>query len=216
MARKENNIHYIYKTTCNVTGKYYIGMHSTNKLEDGYMGSGKRLRYSINKYGKENHTKEILEYLHSRETLAKREREIVNKELIKEYLCMNLIVGGEGGRGFTSEEQKLNAIKSNEKQKLLREDPKWVDNKSNSLSKSIKKAHEDGKMKTWKDNYDWNGKTQSEETKRLISEKRKGTGMGETNSQYGTCWITKEGNNKKIKKEEFETYLNDGWLKGRK
>lgn len=215
MAKKENNIHYIYKTTCNVTGKYYVGMHSTNNLDDGYMGSGKRLRYSIRKYGVENHTKEILEYYPTREELAKREREIVNKELIKEYLCMNLIVGGEGGRGFTSEEQKLNAIKSNEKQKILREDPEWVKKKSVLLSNSIKKAYEEGKIDRYV-NYDWNGKTHSEETKQLISEKRKGTGLGETNSQYGTCWITKDGANKKIKKEDLDTYLNEGWIQGRK
>jgi hypothetical protein len=59
-------------------------------------------------------------------------------------------------------------------------------------------------------------KTHSDETKKLISEKRKGTGLGETNSQYGTCWITKDGTNKKIKQEELETYLNEDWLKGRK
>jgi len=26
---------------------------------------------------------------------------------------------------------------------------------------------------------------------------RKGTGIGDKNSQFGTCWITKEGENKK-------------------
>lgn len=46
--------HYIYKTTCTITSKFYIGMHSTDNLEDGYVGSGKRLWYSINKHGKEN------------------------------------------------------------------------------------------------------------------------------------------------------------------
>jgi hypothetical protein len=49
-----------------------------------------------------------------------------------------------------------------------------------------------------------------------MSETSKGMGVGETNSQYGTCWITKEGINKKIKKEDLETYQLDGWLKGRK
>jgi hypothetical protein len=215
MAKKENKIHYIYKTTCNVTGKYYVGMHSTNNLDDGYMGSGKRLRYSIRKYGVENHIKEILEYYQTREELSKREREIVNKELIKEYLCMNLIVGGEGGRGFTSEEQKLNAIKSNEKQKLLREDPEWVVRKANRMSVTNKQQYEEGKREK-KYFHDWNGKNHSEESKQLMSENKKGTGIGETNSQYGTCWITKDGINKKIKKEDLETYLNEGWVKGRK
>ena len=48
-----------------------------------------------------------------------------------------------------------------------------------------------------------------------MSECRKGTGIGEANSQHGTCWITKEGINKKIKKETLDTYLNEGWVKGR-
>lgn len=213
MARKKANIHYIYKTTCNVTGRWYIGMHSTYSLDDGYMGSGKRLRYSIRKYGVENHTKEILEFFENREELIKREVEIVTKELVDDPMCMNLREGGTGG--FSIEQQRLNAIKSNNKQKLLRDDLDWVNKKSEALSKSIKKAYEDGKIDRCI-NYNWNGKNHSEETKQLISEKRKGTGVGETNSQYGTCWITKDGVNKKIKKEDLETYLNEGWVKGRK
>jgi hypothetical protein len=213
MARKQRNIHYIYKTTCNVTGRYYVGMHSAYNLEDSYMGSGKRLRYSIRKHGVENHTKEILEFLATREELVLREIEIVTKELVENPMCMNLREGGTGG--FSSEQQKFNAIKSNEKQKFLREDAEWVNKKSESLSKAIKKAYEDGKIDR-NVNYDWNGKTHSEETKQLISEKRKGTGLGETNSQYGTCWVTKDGINKKIKKENLETYLNESWVKGRK
>ena len=97
MARKKPHIHYIYKTTCNVTQRYYIGMHSTTNIEDGYLGSGKRLRYSIRKYGKENHTKEILEFLRTREELVIRESEIVDKILISDKMCMNLCVGGQGG-----------------------------------------------------------------------------------------------------------------------
>ena len=86
MARKQKNIHYLYKTTCLVTKRYYIGMHSTCNLEDGYIGSGTRLRRSIRKYGVENHIKEVLEYFATRELLAKRESEIVTSNLIKEDL----------------------------------------------------------------------------------------------------------------------------------
>src|ERR1035437_9128301 len=67
--------HFIYKTTCLVNGKYYIGMHSTDNLEDGYMGSGTRVCRSIKKYGRENFKIEIIEFLSDRENLKIRERE---------------------------------------------------------------------------------------------------------------------------------------------
>lgn len=35
------------------------------------------------------------------------------------------------------------------------------------------------------------------------------------NSQYGTCWITNGETNKKVKKEELDFYVSDGWHKGR-
>jgi hypothetical protein len=58
--RKQHNYHYIYKTTCTITGKYYVGMHSSSNLEDGYIGSGKKLWNSVRKHGRENHIIEIL------------------------------------------------------------------------------------------------------------------------------------------------------------
>ena len=97
MPRKQHKYHYIYKTTCSVTGRWYIGMHSTHNLEDEYIGSGKRLWLSINKHGRDAHTKEILEFLPNRESLKAREKELVNESLLTDPLCMNLQIGGGGG-----------------------------------------------------------------------------------------------------------------------
>ena len=213
MARKSNNIHYIYKTTCNVTGKWYVGMHSTINENDGYMGSGKILRYSIRKYGVDNHTKEIVEYCDTRETLVLREIELVTKELISDGFCMNLKEGGSGG--FSSEEHKLKFIESAKKtqiQNLLAKDEKLREKHNELSSINMKKLNLDGKVK-----YDnRKGTNLSEKHKKLLSELKKGQGTGESNSQYGTCWMTKEGVNKKVKKEDIDTWTNEGWVKGRK
>jgi hypothetical protein len=188
-------------------------MHSTCDIDDNYLGSGTILRHSIRKYGVENHTKEILEFLPSREDLVIREREIVNKELISDGKCMNLKEGGYGGGGFWNEEHKIKCHngasewqKNNWKNNDFRDKIKIV------LLENVKKAHKDGKFKY--NNFE--GKKHTKETIKKMSKSSKGVGVGETNSQYGTCWITKEGINKKIKKEELETYLKEGWVKGRK
>ena len=49
----------IYKTTNKLNGKVYIGQDKNNN--PSYYGSGKKLKYAIKKYGKENFTKEVLE-----------------------------------------------------------------------------------------------------------------------------------------------------------
>lgn len=38
---------------------------------------------------------------------------------------------------------------------------------------------------------------------------------GPRNSQFGTCWVTNNQENKKIRKEDLEQWLNNGYRKGR-
>lgn len=97
---KNKKYHIIYKTTCNVTGKWYIGMHSTDNLEDGYQGSGTHLWFSIRKHGKEAHTTEILEHCIDRASLILREKELVNEDTLKQAMCMNLMMGGSADPEF--------------------------------------------------------------------------------------------------------------------
>jgi len=216
MGRKKPHIHYIYKTTCNVTNRYYIGMHSTTNLEDGYLGSGKRLRYSIRKYGKENHTKEILEFLPTREDLVIRESEIVDNILLEDVLCMNLRLGGQGG--FISEEQqKHRSICGNKKlNEKLKNDENFKNNFKKSVSEGLRKAYEKGvRLKKINENYSWVGKKHKPQTIEKFKQIRADlkSQSGNKNSQFGTCWITNGLENKKIIKGDV---IPKGWFLGRK
>ena len=45
--------YYLYKITNLINNKFYIGVHETDNINDGYMGSGRAIRAAIEKYGKE-------------------------------------------------------------------------------------------------------------------------------------------------------------------
>ena len=189
MPRKEKKFHFIYKTTNLLNDKYYIGMHSTDDLKDGYLGSGKRLRYSINKHGIENHEREILEFVDNRDELKKREEEVVNLDESAKKKCMNLKVGGEGGFISVEQQRRRSIAGSKASIEKLRTDKDFRERQKKTVSENFKKAHKEGKIK-----YDtFTGKKHTEETKKLIGESMKGLGKGEENSQYGTCWITRDG-----------------------
>jgi hypothetical protein len=215
MARKKPHIHYIYKTTCNITKKYYIGMHSTINQNDGYMGSGKRLRYSIRKYGKENHTKEILEFLPSREELIIKEIDIVDKVLLSDKLCMNLKEGGQGG--FINENHRLKCSKAGNKSfsEKLKNDPEFKKKFSDTKRKNLLDEISDGRRRPITDySYNSTGKKHKESSKKLIGEKNSINQKGKKNSQYGTFWVNKNNVNKKIKSSELDLFLKDGWVRG--
>ena len=213
MARKEKQYHFIYKTTNLLSGKYYYGMHSTDNLNDGYYGSGRRLKRSLNKYGKENHSVEYIEFLPDRKTLIGREKEIVNLNEIAKEDCMNLTIGGNGGLPINIDEfafhSKGGKIGGKIHADRIKNDPEYAERHRKISSNNMKKLHLIGQSHNWK------GKHLSVETKSKIGSKNSIKQKGEKNSQYGTCWITNGIENKKIKKEDYYLYSNN-WILGRK
>lgn len=182
--------HIIYKVTNIITNKFYVGMHTTKNLHDGYLGSGKIIKSSVKKYGKENHKLEILEFCENREQLIQREKEIITAEFISQPFCMNLQLGGTSLWQYIFDLRKVD---------------KEFDEKLRKVSvENIKKAH------IGRTNYDtFSGRSHTEETKQKM---RKPKGLGEANSQFGTYWITNGKENKKTK----DLIIPDGWYKGRK
>lgn len=92
----ERKYHYFYKITNLINGHYYYGVHNTDNLNDGYMGSGVRLKYAYKKYGCEHFKKEILKYFNSAKEAFEYEAEIVTEDLVYNSDCYNISYGGDG------------------------------------------------------------------------------------------------------------------------
>lgn len=86
--------YYVYKIINKINQHEYIGFHSTNNLDDGYMGSGKLLPYVYAKYGIENFEKVILSMFNTKEEAEQYERQLVNIDYINRLDTYNISIGG--------------------------------------------------------------------------------------------------------------------------
>lgn len=218
----DSKIYYtIYKITNTINGKFYIGMHKTNNLDDGYMGSGKYIKRAIEKYGIENFTKEILFIFDNENNMKSKEAELVTEELCKSNTCYNICPGGHGGFGYINNHEekkkwssiggKISAhigINNIQLVRQKRKRDKDYDKKIRSaISSGIKKSLAEGNFVT-AGYHSMLGKKHTNETKKKMSK----SSIGSKNSQYGTMWITNGQENRKIKK--FDD-IPEGWYNGR-
>src|ERR1035437_434542 len=95
----------IYETINNINGKKYRGMHKTDNLDDGYIGSGVSLGFAVDKHGKENFTREILEFCESYDELIEKEKIYVDESWVKNRSNYNQKTGGQSA-GILSDESK--------------------------------------------------------------------------------------------------------------
>lgn len=290
--KKEKKYNYFYKITNNINNHFYYGIHSTDNLNDGYMGSGSRLHAAYKKYGIENFSKDILKYFDTREECAQYEAEAVTEQLVLDNNCYNISCGGEywntlnsvpvidisTGKQFRCSKSDPNYIsgqyvfnltgctvvydsvtnknvlipvdqyKSNKdrykhisKNYIISKDIKtnkimrvsYKDFQSNEnyvgLTKNkvlVKDKNNsaflvdinDERLINGELTYFWKGRKHTEETKNKIKNTMilQNHQKGEKNSQYGTCWIYNDVENKKIQKSDLDNYISLGWKQGRR
>lgn len=160
----------IYKTTNQINGKFYVGQDSKNNPD--YLGSGLILNRAINKYGKDNFVKEIIEECSSKEELNEREIYWINKlDATKNY---NIAIGGNGGDTYTNN-PNLDKIKK----KLTGENNGFYGKKHTEETKRKMSESQKGRKP-------WNkGKSDiySDEHKQRLSDFRSSM-TGDTSSRY--------------------------------
>jgi hypothetical protein len=172
MERIASMYHYIYKTTNLVNQCYYIGCHSTRRLDNDYLGSGEYLNRAIKKYGRKNFKKEIWFLCRDAKTKFYLESVIVTDDLMKDSLCMNLKRGGLGGGEFSPETRK----KINDANRGKKHSPERC-RKNSDAHKGIKNYNY-GKIGEQNFHY---GRKRSLETRKKMSNAQK----GEKSANYG-------------------------------
>lgn len=101
---------FVYLTTNLVNNKKYIGKYEGSE-SDLYIGSGKLLKRAVNKYGKHNFNRTILEKYLSKEECREGEKKWISLfDAVNSKEFYNIAAGGEGGNtfaGITGEDRVL-------------------------------------------------------------------------------------------------------------
>lgn len=210
-------LYYVYKITNTVNGKYYIGAHQSECIDDGYLGSGKWLKNAQRKYGADLFTKEIIKLCETEREMYALEAELVTEDLVRDDQCYNLTTGGRGGWNFH------NTDPANRHHRragaAVRNALPATDETRRKISVSCASRWQSGEMDHLRPMMAtaFKGKTHTEETKRRIGEANS-KNTGSANSQFGSCWVYHEGQkrNMKVNHSDLQDALDDGWVRGRR
>lgn len=234
---------YIYRTINLINGKLYIGKKVSNKfLGEKYLGSGKLLRRSVEKYGKENFKVELLDTAENNLELCNLEKywiSFFNADSSSDYY--NITSGGDGGAGPRGNETKNKISNWNSNSILLNKDGIVIKIQKNDLDDYLKNDWQLGYPKNYfKHTETWRQKvTNTTKGKKLMikNDKRswinavdipiklsEGWTFYECNPwKYKSKRISGEGkckymNNNEVYKlvpqSRWDEFLNNGWVFG--
>lgn len=208
-----NKTRYLYKTTCLVTGCYYLGMHSTKHPSKPYYGSGIRLKRSLSKYGREQHSVEIIAYYESDAQLHQAEQDLITTDVLSDPLCLNLMEGGKGG--FTDEmrDKALAAVRTK-----LAMDPEYRDHKSRINASNAKQKDSTSVAKSLAAIAEYKAAHSDEWKALMISNNQRSHEQRRLKLQQGWVWLTDPSNIRRRKltaPEDIDQKLKEGWRIGR-
>jgi len=175
----EKQFNFVYVTTNIVNGKQYVGDHSTNDLNDEYLGSGNLIRHAIKKYKRENFKRKILKLFETKQEAFNDQELYIKKFKTLVPNGYNLSPSGGHGTngGYLSEETKRKIGVSLSKSIKGRKLSEIHKQRLSEAHKGIKHTEETKKKlsELKKGQIPWiKGRHHTKETKRKISESGKG------------------------------------------
>ena len=100
----------VYQTTNRINNKKYIGIHRCEDYDDGYMGSGTAFKAALSKYGKTNFYRHILFVYDNVDCALKKEKELVNDDVVHSDEYYNVTNGGSYDKDKRSSDHKIEVI----------------------------------------------------------------------------------------------------------
>ena len=219
----------VYKTTNTINNKYYIGVHRTNNINDGYMGCGhyrgRKLRTQLNtrlyrafrKYGDNAFVTEVLYKFDNEADAFKKEKELID---ITDKNCYNDKPGGIGG--FHPDTNKGRILSESERKKLS--ESAKIRSKLYPLQiKALKEynkqrtgktyaeiyGEEKAKEITFKRSKSLTGRKLSDEHKQKMSANRRGKDCGKCKGKK-QVWNTLTNKVIRLSQEVLQLEINNG------
>lgn len=195
---------YIYKITCTAGSfkdKFYFGQHTTENLDDGYKGSGRKLQRYYKKYPND-YIKEIISFYNTQEELNLAEYDIINPWL-NNSMCLNLMEGGGNtGRPSVETRKKISLTLTGKEPGNKGKHGYWhmTDEQKKKLSNSIKghRNYRPGLPSPFK------GKNHTKESIQKCKDANK-----------GAKWMNNGMEDHYVVKNKIEQYLEMGYVFGR-
>lgn len=181
---------YIYLTTCNITGKQYIGRRkwSNPNKPDSYLGSGSDYKKDKKLYGKENFSKEILNWSESSDALVELEKFYISLyNAVEDPNFYNISPGGEhwfeGCHHSEESRRKISLNNARHNSYLSEEERKKIGDFHRG-----KKYSEETRRKISKNNGMHKIKNDPVKLEQFREKVRSAMPRGKDSDRYGTHW----------------------------
>jgi hypothetical protein len=211
----------VYKTLCIPTGQFYYGVHKTNRVDDGYLGEGKRLLELLAVMDQREFKAEVIGvYTHSQRLIAYGQEARLISASASDPLCLNIQSGESGfdrinARGLnTASGQYKKANKALHEK--CRTDPEFDKQRRLAISKGTRASAEfqaahakrRGKPQPGSGNFGPRSAEQIEKYKATCAKRRR---------KSGWKWMNHpEHGSKVVLRDEIREYRKAGWKFGRK
>lgn len=213
--------HYLYELRLKSDPRYYYrGKHSTENLNDGYLGSGSEVKHLVREQGSDCFTKTIFKFCSSLQEVLQEEEKYVGDLWTEDPFCLNLTPGG----AFSGKLDMTGVPKSFETRKKLRDSHLGL-KRSKETRQRISESKKGRKLNISPEIQERLSKLRSrprpESVRIAVSKAQKGRPKTAEHVQkmkeckVGRIWINNGTISKMLTPEKAKEFLELGWQRGR-